>query len=82
MDIDDLQDLLANKELSLVRHINGGTNPMNYGTKKRPRTCVDALKFLQLFYEGVYLADLSSNNRKPVKNAISVCNCFYCAAKL
>ena len=78
MDIDDIQDLLQHKEIKLVRHINGPTNPMNFGTKQRPRTSADGVRFMSLFYEGIYIPDLTAKNRKPVKKGIKVCQCRYC----
>jgi len=77
MDIDDLQDLLQHKDLQLIRHIHGPTNPMNFGTKKRSRTCADGVKFMSLFYDGLYIPDLTAKNRKPVRG-VKVCQCMYC----
>ena len=77
MDIDDLQDLLQHKDVQLIRHIHGPTNPMNFGTKKRSRTCADGVKFMSLFYDGIYIPDLTAKNRKPVRG-VKVCQCMYC----
>ena len=78
-DIADLQECVELGDISQYRHICGTSNPMDILTKKYGKGGLSKQKqtyvrFLQLVYEGKYIADLTNNNITNSRN----CQCFYC----
>ena len=87
IDIADLQELLVFKDISEFRHVCGSTNPMDVLTKKYGRNGISKHKasykrFLDLLYNGIYVADVTAVTRQGrlqnQKQKIRSCRCLYC----
>jgi hypothetical protein len=87
VDIADLQEMLIYGDITEYRHICGSTNPMDVLTKKYGKYGISKNKatyrrFLQLLYEGLYVADVTAVTRSEAarksKIKIRSCRCYYC----
>jgi hypothetical protein len=87
IDIADMQELLVFNDVTEFRHICGSTNPMDCLTKKYGKFGLSKNKasykrFLDLLYNGEYLADITAVDRNGAlqkQKAVRNCKCFYCA---
>jgi len=71
MDVCDCQECLAEGDITIYRHITGKTNPMDCLTKKygkygQSKTKASYVRFLQLLYDGKYVADLTEPSDKQM----------------
>jgi hypothetical protein len=81
-DISDMQELLVYLDITEFRHVHGGTNPMDCLTKKYGRFGLSKnkasyLRFLELLYSGIYVADVTAAERGSKLQSVK-CRYFGC----
>jgi hypothetical protein len=85
VDISDLQEMLYYTDVTEFRHICGSTNPMDCLTKKygrfgqsKQKACYK--RFLELVYDGKYIADITAVERQSnlAARKIRYCGCDFC----
>jgi hypothetical protein len=85
VDVSDMQEMLYFSDVSEFRHICGSTNPMDCLTKKYGKYGQSKLKacykrFLEIIYEGKYVADITAVERQSnlAAKKIRYCGCDFC----
>ena len=59
VDIEDLRQCLARREVSLILHVKGLTNPTDVGTKSLNKTSLAQISLQRIVDHGIYLPDVT-----------------------
>ena len=80
-----MQEMLLFGDIAEFRHVCGATNPLDvltkkYGKRGHSKNKASYKRFLELLYDGRYVADVTAvdRNNSLQKNKSRVCFCNYC----